>query len=138
MDGEGRRKKGIRIAAQLVPPPDWLFGLPERLAGSDVSIRSESGASVVAVWASGALRDVLGPLQEIEFGPDGLPVRRTTFGVNHQPQEDVRIVWSRRSSIWFPEVVTFTYPGRRNSMSRTERYTVVRVNAAIAATVFVP
>jgi len=138
LPGSGRPDARTWITTQAVPPPADVFGLAEQLRRCEVTVRADGRGAVAELRARGNLRDTLGVLLEATFNADRLPVRLATFGSDHRTFREVTIVWTRQRGVWFPESVTTVYPGSGNTLRQVDRYVVLRANAALSGTLFLP
>lgn len=133
--GLSRSATGVTIRSQGFPEPVWLFDCLAALERQPATARrGTDGAIVVDAYLelpSGRVRT-----RRVTFSSDRLPVRIRTYGPRGTVLDDIAVTWRRAGLYAFPSHATMVLRSRRNTVRAEIRYTEVRADGAMSATVF--
>lgn len=118
------------------PEPQWLFRLVTIPAGSRTRTVPRGAGSLVEVRHKGQGRP--GPARTIELNAAGLPVAVRTFGARGGVLDELTIRWQRVDGKAFPAEAILVQASRLNTVTTTVRFTSVRLNRPVSATLFIP
>jgi hypothetical protein len=124
----------VRITKASGSEPQWLFGLAAGVPGSEVRVAGQGNGRVVEYRASEPKPSLL--LRRVVLNAEGLPEKVVTFGLRERVLDEVTVSWQIVGGVAFPRETVLVQHSRLNTVTTTVRYSGVRINQPLAATLF--